>query len=151
MKPPATEHAGLRRATKPDLPALLALEQACFGHHSYPDFFFRQALDCWGDQLWLAEQDGEVLGYLLMAPGQQQEGWILALAVAEAARGRGLARALLNRALSEAGRYARLKLTVDPANTPALALYQSLGFATVAQEPDYFGPDSPRLVLAWTP
>ncbi|MBY6187291.1 GNAT family N-acetyltransferase [Marinobacter hydrocarbonoclasticus] len=138
-------------ATKADLTAIHQLERDCFGDHCYPDFFFRQALDCWGDQMWIARQGERVLGYVLMAPGQEGDGWVLALAVSEAARGQGLARTLMNTALSHAaGRYRQLKLTVDPNNTPAQSLYQKLGFEVIGEEVDYFGPGETRQVMQRT-
>jgi len=40
-----------------------------------------------------------------------------------------------------------VRLTVRPANTGAVALYERLGFRPVADEPDYYGPGERRLVM----
>ncbi|WP_019934336.1 GNAT family N-acetyltransferase [Oceanimonas smirnovii] len=139
----------IRAATKADLAEVYQLECVAFGEHGYPYFFLRQAWDLWPGSLLVAESERELQGYVLAGRGEKvNEGWILSLAVAPAARGRGLGRQLLQAAvtaLEERG-CARIKLTVLPDN-PALQLYQSLGFVEAGRENDYFGPGEPRLVM----
>ncbi|NHI01249.1 GNAT family N-acetyltransferase [Oceanimonas sp. MB9] len=139
----------IRPATRADLAAVHGLECAAFGEHGYPDFFLRQAWDLWPGSLLVAESENELLGYVLAGRGEvANEGWILSLAVAPAARGRGLGRQLLQVAVTalESQGCKRIKLTVLPDN-PALHLYHSLGFAEAGREEDYFGPGEPRLVM----
>jgi [ribosomal protein S18]-alanine N-acetyltransferase len=135
-----------------DLAALAALDGGVFGAEAYPPFFFRQALDVFGPLLLVAEAEGGgVAGYTLGAiAAGSAEGWVLSLAVAPAHRSRGLARALTEAVLArlEAAGAARVLLTVDPENRPAIALYERLGFAAVGGEDDYFGPGERRLVMA---
>ncbi|WP_344953291.1 N-acetyltransferase [Zobellella aerophila] len=129
---------------------MFRLEQAAFGEHGYPDFFFRQALDLWPELLLVAESPGgELAGYCLggvgTVPGQ---GWVLSLAVADAYRGAGIAGALLQRlftGMAQAG-CRQWRLTVAP-ESPAVRLYQRLGFEQEQRVPDYFGPGQSRLVL----
>ena len=78
-------------------------------------------------------------GFILsrMAAGEAE---ILSVAVAEARRGRGLARALLHLHLRRlAGLGARaVFLEVDEDNTPARRLYARAGFREVGRRPGYY-------------
>ncbi|UTH75209.1 GNAT family N-acetyltransferase [Chromobacterium sp. IIBBL 290-4] len=143
----------LRQATHADLAAVFAIEQAVFGEHVYPDFFFRQALDLWPSWFWLAvDQADQPAGYLLGAPSQDPAHlWVLSLALLPACRGQGAGKALLQAAMQAMQpRAASIRLTVDPAN-PAVGLYRRLGFAEIGREPHYFGPGEARLLMEWQP
>lgn len=139
----------LRAARHADMHAIGRLEADIFGEDVYPPFFFRQAMDLWPDLLVVAEQEGRLLGYALGGIGQDRsQGWLLSLAVLPEARGLGLAERMLLRleqGLTAQGT-ARVRLTVDPAN-PAQRLYLRLGYALLAEEPDYFGAGEDRLLL----
>lgn len=81
---------------------------------------------------WLAELDGEPVGALVATTQMVGEGalYVATLGVRRAARGRGVARALLREAYAEAGRRGleRVSLTVDGESpTGATALYRSEG------------------------
>ncbi|WP_078060018.1 MULTISPECIES: GNAT family N-acetyltransferase [Gracilibacillus] len=60
----------------------------------------------------------------------------LGIAITSGARGRGLGRELMNKLLQVAktSPYPGLSLSVDPENTSAVKLYQSLGFVKVGEE-----------------
>ena len=67
------------------------------------------------------------------------KGRVWGLYVATSARGRGLARALMQAALAHARAtpgIAKVTLDVDAANVAAIALYESLGFVAFAREAD---------------
>jgi ribosomal-protein-alanine N-acetyltransferase len=142
-------------AQKTDLADIHQLEKTIFGEPCYPAFFFRQAFDCWPKGLLVAKQDSSLLGYLLWVESNAQAGdaWILSLAVATQARGKGIARGLINHAIATArgesnGAIKRLLLTVAPKNLVALSLYQSMEFIILTNENDYFSPGEARLILA---
>ncbi|HVK67332.1 MAG TPA: N-acetyltransferase [Polyangium sp.] len=140
----------IRRADLTDLPAVFAVERDVFGTHVYPDFFFRQAFDLWGDTFFVADgEDGSLDGYGIGAsshePGVM---WVLSLAVRGASRGRGLGKALMHELLAamKARGTSLAKLTVHPDNR-AVALYRNLGFEVIGEEPHYFGEKDPRWVM----
>lgn len=94
--------------------------------------------------LWLvAEQDGQVLGYI----GSQtvfDETDMMNLAVAPAFRRQGIAQALvmaLCDALSQ-NEVRVLTLDVRASNAPAVALYEKLGFLPAGVRPNYY--EKPR-------
>ena len=140
-----------RPAQLQDIAPVFQIEQAVFGHHVSPDFFFRQAHDLWPDLFFVAPgaQDGELGGYIIGAPGSGQgEFWIMSLAVHEHCRGQGLGKQLLQALLQalRARQASHAKLTVHPDNS-AVRLYQSQGFSVIEHQPHYFGHSDPRLVM----
>ncbi|MGR5132530.1 GNAT family N-acetyltransferase [Vibrio alfacsensis] len=138
-------------AEKMDLNPVYELEKSLFGHHAYPEFFFRQAFDCWGSGFLVAKEEARVVGYVLMAASSENNTqWILSLAVDSSYRGKGIARSLVEHVLAIATTGTLVKLTVDPNNAPAYQLYCSLGFIAVEEEENYFGDDDARLVMQLT-
>jgi ribosomal-protein-alanine N-acetyltransferase len=83
--------------------------------------------------------DRELVGFILsrFAAGEAE---ILSIAVSQARRGKGLARALLDlhmRRLAGLG-IRTLFLEVDETNMPAMSLYRHAGFRTVGRRPGYY-------------
>lgn len=139
-----------RLATLHDLPKIFQLEQALFGEHAFPYFVLRQYYDCHREGFWVAEKDGEIAGYVLHARGHNQmESWILALAVDPNVQGQGVGQRLMGSCLSSAE--TAVKLTVDPSNQGACALYEKLGFEMVEHDEAYFGEGAGRWVMRYNP
>ena len=114
--------------------ALAALHAACF-----PDPWNAAAISALlvaPDTFAYAHEDGFVLA---RAAGGEAE--ILTLAVAPAARGRGLGRRLLQAAIARARELGAetMFLEVGTENPAALALYARLGFAKVGMRKAYYG------------
>ena len=97
--------------------------------------------------LWLvAVEDGEVVGYV----GSQtvlQEADMMNIAVAEHCRRRGIARMLVEELIRRLDAY-QLSLEVRASNSPAIALYESLGFRQVGLRKNYYRkPKEDALIL----
>ncbi|MGW6570349.1 N-acetyltransferase family protein [Streptomyces sp. NPDC054975] len=108
----------------------------------YPPFFDERHRP---EDYLVAEHDGVVVGYLRLVPPtplacNRHVRQIQGLAVAESARGRGVARALLRAAMTEARRQGarRITLRVLGHNAPARALYASEGFVVEGVLPGEF-------------
>jgi [ribosomal protein S18]-alanine N-acetyltransferase len=143
----------VRPASRPDLDRLTALEREVFQPEPYPGYFLRQALDLWPEWFLIAEASGALAGYTLAAPAAiPGRAMILSLAVDSAWRGRGLARELISALLDRLGSsgITDVSLTVHPDNVAAKGLYLEFGFEARGEEPDYYGPDDPRLLLGRT-
>jgi ribosomal-protein-alanine N-acetyltransferase len=135
----------LRLATAPDLPALAALEAACFTHP-------------WTEAQIAEELSVDAPGGVYVLEGRARPGegagiraycafrvvvdemHVMNVAVAAEARRRGLARHLLAFALRRAARAGARSafLELRAGNSGALALYQSLGFRTLSRRPGYY-------------
>ncbi|ABZ78700.1 GCN5-related N-acetyltransferase [Shewanella halifaxensis HAW-EB4] len=138
-------------ACKQDLAAIDALERQCFAGHCYPDFFFRQALDCWPSGFLVAKDgDAKVIGYLLASTSARADvAWVLSVAVSDSARGKGIGTRLISQLLATLSpEINQLNLTVAPDN-PAKALYLRRGFTENGFEADYFGEGEPRLLMSY--
>jgi ribosomal protein S18 acetylase RimI-like enzyme len=136
----------MRRATSPDLPAIIALladdalgksreETGSPLDQRYVDAF--AAIECDANQLLAVVDDGGVvIGCLQLSfiPGLSRSGlWrgqIESVRIAAAQRNRGLGRILFDWAIDECRRRGcgLVQLTTDKARPEALRFYQSLGF-----------------------
>ncbi|GAA1429474.1 GNAT family N-acetyltransferase [Streptomyces thermospinosisporus] len=145
-------HPAIRSAREEDLPEIHRLDNEVFTSSPYSFLVLRQHFDAHGDHL-LVRYEGESLqGYVLSAVrADRLAGWVHSLAVAREQRGRGLGRQLMEEALrrlDEAG-VLEARLAVEPANTPAITLYEALGFSPDgAVQQDYFGPGEERLIMS---
>ena len=121
-----------------DIPALAAVEAACFS-------------DPWSESSLRAQLTGEVglslvarvggctVGELFMSLCPP-EGEVLRIAVLPAMRGRGVARALLTHGIDLAVSRGAcvLYLEVREGNAPAISLYRTCGFSLCGRRPNYY-------------
>jgi [ribosomal protein S18]-alanine N-acetyltransferase len=132
----------LRPVTDDDAPMLAAIHAQCFCETWNTDAI-RDLLAMPGA---FGFADTEGLGFILVrAAGGESE--VLTLAVAPAARRRGIAKELVLVAAGHAANAgaAIMFLEVCATNLPALALYSQLGFAEVARRKAYYaGPHGVR-------
>ena len=125
--------------TAAHLPAVAALEKACFPADPWSEELFRGALSSPHACVLLAlAEDGGILGYAVVS-AVLDEGNLDNIAVARPARRQGVADALLS-ALTGFGRerLSRLMLEVRASNSPAIALYEKHGFAAVGRRKHYY-------------
>ena len=130
----------LRRATRADLPALLALE-AQFPGDRMSARQFRRHLGSVTARLYVAELDGVVRGAsLLFFRAGSTGARLYSLVVDTAARGRGLGATLLADAQGAARRRGcvRMQLEVRADNHAAIALYRHAGFGLARTLPGYY-------------
>jgi ribosomal protein S18 acetylase RimI-like enzyme len=137
----ATPDFSIRAAHKGDLDALIALEQASFttDHLSRRQYF--RHLHSRTARV-LAAVDGEdLLGKaVLFFHAGSDIARLYSIAVADRARGRGIAKALLG-AIERAARLqgcARIRLEVRQDNHGAIGLYERLGYVRFAARSGYY-------------
>jgi ribosomal protein S18 acetylase RimI-like enzyme len=80
-----------------------------------------------GEEVWLCEEGGELLGAVGLENVSDDELLIARLFVAPSAFRRGVGTALVRHALERAGGR-RVRVGTAAANAPAIALYEGLGF-----------------------
>ena len=128
----------LREACERDLPALAAIEQACFSD-PWSEGALRAHLASPAARTLVAEEGDCLLGALLLSVAGD-EGEVYRLGVLPRARRRGLGRALMRGGLAlwRAAGVRHLYLDVRAGNTPAIALYRSLGFTECGRRAGYY-------------
>jgi ribosomal-protein-alanine N-acetyltransferase len=142
----------VRYAQAQDIAQIEALELATYAHEGYPSAFFYQALAQWPTGFIVYCEADQVLGYLLAAPGQANEHWIMSVLIAEQARGKGVGKQLmayyLDGLAANSNEQTQIKLTVAPYNSAAIALYEKFGFKKTDFLPQFLGPDADRILMA---
>ncbi|MET0581271.1 MAG: GNAT family N-acetyltransferase [Pseudoxanthomonas sp.] len=115
--------------------------------------YWRQVLDGLGDglALWVAEEDGKIVGSVQLAPCQRSNGRHRAdlqkLMVLESARGKGIATRLLHAAEAHARELGLTLLVLDThSGSPAESLYRREGWQEAGSIPEYAGVPDGTLV-----
>lgn len=141
---PVAEGYELTTFTGDDLPGLMACREAVFGGDHGPEWFrdrFMSRSDFDGAGWHLAKHEGQVVGMAgalgiehERAPRRLRGGQIEYVGVLEEHRRRGLARALMTACVSylTARGFDSATLITQPFRVPAIRLYESLGFRTIA-------------------
>lgn len=139
---PSPPHISFRAFRGEDLPALLAINARAFAEHPEQRLmdradFDRRAASDWFDPagLLIAEQDGEVIGFVWTKVDEGQ-GEVYLLAVDPDHHGEQLGAALLSRGLDHLARAGVdvIELYVEEDNARALDLYTAAGFAEVGRD-----------------
>jgi len=137
----------VRAMAAADVPAVAAIEKQAYpAVQAWSEGIFRDCLRV-GYLCQVLEVDAELAGYgiLSIAAG---EAHLLNVCVAPGRQGRGLGRLLVEHFLDLADRCKAhaVYLEVRPSNTPARALYKSLGFRRIGVRKCYYpaAPGEPR-------
>jgi ribosomal protein S18 acetylase RimI-like enzyme len=107
----------------PEISGVRSVEEALAGHRAQGVYD--------PDRWWLALDDGEPVGVLILTEMPESGDWDVAyMGVVPEARRRGFGREVLLKALTEAraAGVGRVLLSVDVRNRPALELYRGMGF-----------------------
>ena len=128
----------IRKMQAKDLERAAELERECFSD-PWSTAMLEEELFNPLCAMFVAECGGKVLGYAGMH-AIVGEGYITNVAVDPAARRQGIGRALMQRFIAGAEEWALefITLEVRASNTPAIALYESLGFRTAGLRAAYY-------------
>ncbi|MFI1924072.1 MULTISPECIES: N-acetyltransferase [unclassified Streptomyces] len=144
----------IRAVTEADLPHIVRLDADAFPHGPYPYFVLRQLVAACAGLVYVVDDGTDLYGYVLATSPNDAQSWVLSLAITPGLRGKGLGRQLMTKLLGllrTKGTHS-VRLSVEPRNDSAIALYRSLGFVPDPGGPraDYFGPGEDRLLMTLT-
>jgi ribosomal-protein-alanine N-acetyltransferase len=140
----------IRQFTPADLVEITALEKSVYGSGAYSTFFFRQLHDLFPTLLWVAEDDGKLVGHVCGAVTLGgRVGWVLNTAVLAHYRRQRIGQRLLERCLEElrAAGVERIRTTSEPENVAVIRLYEKLGFHKIGVGENYYGEGSDRFLF----
>ncbi len=139
--------SAIRRLAYSDLPSVLAIERRSFDTPWSLAMFVLELSKPSGICL-AAEVDGRLAGYLICS--RYADVWhVMNVAVAPEHRRRGIASALLERLLDEAGRNERYTLEVRPSNTAAIRMYERFGFRPAGHRRRYYQDNGEDALIMW--
>jgi [ribosomal protein S18]-alanine N-acetyltransferase len=134
-----------------DLPALAALDEACFGLMAWSTVAwtaeFQRLPD---DRMIMVADEGEAVGYvvLLVPPVAEDPVDLLRIAVAPAERRTGIGGQLMTAALQRcSGR--TVLLEVAAGNESAGVLYRGFGFEEISRRRGYYAGGEDAVIMRW--
>ena len=141
----------IRPAVPDDLPALVALDEVCFGPTAWSTVAWATEFDRLAeDRVILVADEGSVVGYvvLLVPPVELDVVELLRIAVTPAERRSGIGGQLMTAALARcAGR--TVLLEVAAGNESAVELYGGFGFAEISRRRGYYAGGEDAVIMRW--
>lgn len=133
----------IKKATLDDVVDILKIENACFTS-PWTEGSLKESLENENSRFYLALIDGETAGYI----GVQifsGEGYVTNVATMPEFRRKGIAKALIKRALENEMEF--LTLEVRESNLPAINLYKSFGFEVAGIRKKYYSHPEENAIL----
>jgi ribosomal-protein-alanine N-acetyltransferase len=150
----------VRETTMKDLNAVVAINREVLPEN-YPTWFFVEHLEQFPKAFIVAEVGGRVVGYVmsrveygwsnLLKGRPVRKGHIVSVGVLPEARRLGIATVMMLRAMKAMKVYygaAEVYLEVRVSNTPAISLYEKLGYKVVGRIPKYYSDGEDAYLMA---
>ena len=148
----------LRKFVPDDLQSVMQINRVCLPEN-YTDFFFMDLHQRFPETFIVAEENGEIAGYTMCRievglsnygfGGLIKKGHVVSIAVLPQHRRKGIAQAVINRAL-EGMKYYKAKqcfLEVRVTNEAAISLYKKLGFEITRTINGYYSDGEDAYVM----
>ena len=137
----------IRRLALTELPSVIAIERRAF-LTPWSVTMFVLELSKPSSICLAAERDGRLVGYVICA--RYADVWhIMNVATDPDVRRQGVARALIEGLLNQAGHDCAYTLEVRASNLPAIALYESFGFRSAGLRPRYYADNGEDALIMW--
>ena len=148
----------LRKFTPNDLQSVMHINRYCLPEN-YMDFFFMDLYQRFPETFIVAEQNGKIIGYIMCRievglaklglGGLIRKGHVVSIAVLPQGRRKGVAQALMTKAIKGMHSYkAKLcYLEVRVTNEPGVSLYKKLGFEVTRTLHGYYSDGEDAYVM----
>jgi ribosomal-protein-alanine N-acetyltransferase len=148
----------LRKFKPDDLQSVMQINRYCLPEN-YMDFFFMDLQKRFPETFIVAEEDGKIIGYIMCRievglasiglGGLIRKGHVVSIAVMPQGRRKGVAYALMTRAIEGMSQYkAKLcYLEVRVTNDPGVSLYKKLGFEVTRTLHGYYSDGEDAYVM----
>jgi ribosomal-protein-alanine N-acetyltransferase len=140
----------LRAFRSDDLETLYKIDQACFAPGiSYPREELSRFINQRGSTTWVAEESGEIGGFLIAERQAQKVAHIVTIDVVDCWRRRGVGRLLMDAAEHWAREQKLLLVYLETAedNTAAQAFYEARGYRKVDSVVNYYSDGTSAWVM----
>lgn len=139
----------IRRMSREDVVAVVPIEAECFSV-PWSENAFYDALNQKDAYYYVAIAQEEIVGYC-GAYGIIDEGDVNQVAVRSNFRKQGIARQLVTTMIQEMEKdgFVSMTLEVRAGNTPAIALYQSLGFVSEGLRKNFYEKPTEDALIMW--
>lgn len=139
----------IRELRAEDMPAVARIEAEVFSE-PWTERDFLEMVEADYAHYFVAEEAGEITGYCGLR-NMAGEGEITNVAVAPAFRRKGIGRKLMEHLLTEAPLcgVGDCTLEVRAGNSPAISLYESLGFRTEGIRPGFYTKPREDALIMW--
>jgi ribosomal protein S18 acetylase RimI-like enzyme len=142
----------IRPAEPEDHPRVAAVIDDWWGGRRMRDMLPRLFITHFRETSFVAEEDGELAGFLcgFLSQTHTDEAYVHFVGVAPERRGGGLARGLYARFFEASSAHGRtvVRCVTSPANTGSIAFHRRLGFEVEAEVENYDGAGESRVLLA---
>lgn len=138
----------VRRVERGDILYVQEIEEEAFGDEAYPLALMIYLYEYCGKYFLVAEVEKQIAGYIVACPEKGNGLHIYSIAVKKSFRRRGLGKKLLNHLIELAVEQGlkRVYLEVKAENTPAIRLYEKLGFRKTRRIKRYYSDGEDALV-----
>jgi ribosomal-protein-alanine N-acetyltransferase len=139
--------AAIEPATWRDLNPLRQIEKECFSQDAWPLWDLIGVLTLPNIVRLKASVNGDMIGFIA-GDIRRSEGlaWIATVAVLPAYQRRGIGQALMLSCEAQL-HVGRVRLSVRLSNTPAIRMYENLGYIRVGTWPDYYQGNEDALIM----
>jgi len=148
----------LRRFQPTDLDKVVHVNQVCLPEN-YSNYFFMDLYERFPETFIVAELYGEIAGYIMCRIetglpdfgllGITRRGHVISVAVLPQYQRKGIGQALLEEAMTRMKTYKAKEcyLEVRISNTPAISLYEKLGFETAKTAHGYYADGEDAAIM----